>query len=225
MKQQQRRPLISTTTALFRFALQKWKRYLDKNSNGTVFFEGWDIVWRRLNSSPSKAFRQLTRSRSDPPPPPPPPPTSERAPRPRSVYQAVPPVPSPVSGWWTKVHLCNEQKNMGGTHMAGSRLRFLLTAKLLTAGSGCLYLVRRSFALSRYFSWKRAERGHWEWRVVRSTSPGKGGWVSHVKWLGMLVGNFCFDPYEVLQRAWFKLFSTPKRNQKRQHTESGTHVL
>ena len=27
-----------------------------------------------------------------------------------------------------------------------------------------------------------------------------------MKRLGMLIGNFCFDPQEVLERAWFKLF-------------------
>ena len=35
---------------------------------------------------------------------------------------------------------------------------------------------------------------------------------------------FCFEPKEALKRAWFKLFSTPKRSQKRQHSESKMHV-
>ena len=43
-----------------------------------------------------------------------------------------------------------------------------------------------------------------------------------MKKLGMLVGNFCFDPLEVRKRAWFKLFLTPKRYQELQQTESET---
>ena len=45
-----------------------------------------------------------------------------------------------------------------------------------------------------------------------------------MKRLGMLIGNFCFDPQEVLKRVWFKLFSTPKRYQNRHHTESERRV-
>ena len=33
---------------------------------------------------------------------------------------------------------------------------------------------------------------------------GGGGGDSHMKRSGKLVGNFCFDPYEVLKRVWFK---------------------
>ena len=39
----------------------------------------------------------------------------------------------------------------------------------------------------------------------------------------ILIGNFCFDP-QVLKRAWVELFSTPKRSQNRQHTESESSV-
>ena len=55
-------------------------------------------------------------------------------------------------------------------------------------------------------------------------SAGMNSWGdSRAKSSGVLVGNFCFDPLEVLKRACFKLFSTPKRYQKQQHTESDEH--
>ena len=56
-----------------------------------------------------------------------------------------------------------------------------------------------------------------------------GGGDSHMKRLRMLIGNFCFDPQEVLKRVWFKLFFQPLKgtktgiiqNQKRAFRDKG----
>ena len=58
-------------------------------------------------------------------------------------------------------------------------------------------------------------------QVCLTYSPGEG--ESNLTSSG-IDARLCFDPYEVLKRAWFIHFSTPKRYQKRQHTEVDMHV-
>ena len=44
---------------------------------------------------------------------------------------------------------------------------------------------------------------------------------SHLKMLGMLVGDFCFDPYDILKKGVVRVCSM---YQNRQHTGSETRV-
>ena len=65
-------------------------------------------------------------------------------------------------------------------------------------------------------------------KKVRSCSDGGGrgggGGCLPYEEVGDALRKFCFEPKEALKRAWFKLFSTPKRSQKLQHSESKMHV-
>ena len=63
-----------------------------------------------------------------------------------------------------------------------------------------------------YLPKQQGKRKSWQ-LIAHCRLPGWGH--SHMKRSGMLVGSFCVDPWEVLKRAWFKLFSTPKKVPKR----------